>query len=59
MWTNRNEMNKKSIIILLLALVAMAGQGQVRCYVIGTVAEETTPVELRIYRDGTEDIPRR
>ena len=36
-------MNKKSIIILLLALVAMAGQGQVRCYVIGTVAEETTP----------------
>ena len=47
-------MNKKSIIILLLALVAMAGQGQVRCYVIGTVAEETTPVELRIYRDGED-----
>ena len=37
----RNEMNKKTIITILFALVAMAGQGQVRCYVIGTVAEGT------------------
>ena len=48
------NMNKKSIITILLALVAVAGQGQVRCYVIGTVAEGTTPVELRIYRDGED-----
>ena len=47
-------MNKKSIITALLALVAMAGQGQVRCHVIGMVAEGTTPVELRIYRDGED-----
>ena len=47
-------MNKKSIITILLALVAVAGQGQVRCYVIGTVAEGTTPIELRIYRDGED-----
>ena len=47
-------MNKKAIITILLTLVAVAGQGQVRCYVIGTVAEGTTPVELRIYRDGED-----
>ncbi len=47
-------MNKQTIITILLALVAVAGQGQVRCYVIGTVAEGTTPVELRIYRDGED-----
>ncbi len=46
-------MNKQTIITILLALVAVAGQGQVRCHVIGTVAEGTTPIELRIYRDGT------
>ena len=48
------NMNKKIIITILLALVAMAGQGQVRCHVIGTVAEGTTPIELRIYRDGED-----
>ena len=47
-------MNKKTIITALLALVAMAGQGQVRCHVIGTVAEGTTPIELVIYRDGED-----
>ena len=47
-------MNKQTIITILLALVAVAGQGQVRCYVIGTVPEGTTPVELRIYRDGED-----
>ena len=47
-------MNKKTIITILLALVTMVGQGQVRCHVIGTVAEGTTPIELRIYRDGED-----
>ena len=48
------NMNKKNIITILLALVAMTGQGQVRCHVIGMVAEGTTPIELRIYRDGED-----
>ena len=47
-------MTKQTIITILLALVAMAGQGQVKCHVVGTVAEGTTPVELRIYRDGED-----
>ena len=47
-------MNKKTFITILIALVAVAGQGQVRCHVIGTVAEGTTPIELRIYRDGED-----
>ena len=47
-------MNKKTIITILFALVAMAGRAQVRCHVIGTVTEGTTPVELRIYRDGED-----
>lgn len=47
-------MNKQTIITILFALVAMAGLGQVRCHVIGTVAEGTTPIELRIYRDGED-----
>ena len=28
-------MNKKSIITILLALVAMAGQGQIKCHIEG------------------------
>ena len=72
-------MNKQSIITILLALVALAGQGQqmvqreqsgvysnysesrqkktgnqVKCHVVGSVAEGTTPVELRIYREGED-----
>ena len=47
-------MNKQTIITILLILVAMAGQGQVKCHVVGTVAEGTTPIELRIYRDGED-----
>ena len=35
-------MNKQSIITALLALVVMAGQAQVKCHVVGTVAEGTT-----------------
>ncbi len=30
-------MNKKSIITILLALVAMAGQGQIKCHIEGTL----------------------
>ena len=47
-------MNKRTIITILFALVAVAGQGQVKCHVVGTVAEGTTPIELRIYRDGED-----
>ena len=47
-------MNKQTIITILLILIAMAGQAQVRCHVIGTVAEGTTPIELRVYRDGED-----
>ena len=47
-------MKKKTIITILLAIVAMTGQGQVKCHVVGTVAEGTTSVELRIYRDGED-----
>ena len=47
-------MNKQTIITALLALVVMAGQAQVKCHVVGTVAEGTTSVELRIYRDGED-----
>jgi hypothetical protein len=47
-------MNKQTIITAMLVLVAMTGQGQVKCHVVGTVAEGTTSVELRIYRDGED-----
>jgi len=47
-------MDKKTIITTLLAIVAIAGQGQVKCHVTGTVAEGTKAVGLVIYRDGTD-----
>ena len=47
-------MNKITIITILLALVAMAGQAQVKCHIIGSVADGTTPVKLVIYRDGED-----
>ena len=47
-------MDKKTIITALLALVAMAGQGQVKCHVTGTVAEGTKVVGLVVYRDGED-----
>ena len=47
-------MNKQPIITILLALVAMAGQGQVKCHVVGTVAEGAKAVGLVIYRDRTD-----
>ena len=45
---------KKTIITLLLALVALTSKAQVKSHVIGSVAEGTTPVELVIYRDGED-----
>ena len=45
---------QRTIITSLLALVVMAGQGQVKCHVTGTVAEGTKVVGLVIYRDGTD-----
>ena len=47
-------MNKKTIITALLALVTMAGQGQVKCHVEGKVAEGAKAVGLVIYRDRTD-----
>ena len=47
-------MNKITIITILLAFVAMAGQAQVKCHIIGSVADGTTPVKLVIYRDGED-----
>ena len=44
-------MNKETIIILL-ALASMVWHAQVKCHIIGSIAEGTTPVEIRIYRDG-------
>ena len=45
---------KQTIITILLALAALTSKAQVRCHVIGTVTEGTTPVELVIYRDGED-----
>ncbi len=47
-------MKKQTIITILLALVAVTGQAQVKCHIIGSVADGTTPVELVIYRDGED-----
>lgn len=45
---------QRTIITSLLALVVMAGQGQAKCHVTGTVAEGTKVVGLVVYRDGTD-----
>ena len=45
---------QRTIITSLLALVVMAGQGQVKCHVTGTVAEGTKVVGLVVYRDGED-----
>jgi hypothetical protein len=39
-------MNKQTIITILLALVTVAGQGQVKCHVEGTL--ETHPIHNKI-----------
>ena len=47
-------MNKKTIITLLLALVAMAGQGQVKCHVEGTLETDAWGDEVIICEAGTD-----
>ena len=49
-----NIVEWRHIITALLVLVAMTGQGQVKCHVEGTVVEGTQAVGLVIYRDGTD-----
>ena len=47
-------MNKKTIIITLLALVAVAGQGQVKCHVEGTLETDAWGDEIIICEAGTD-----
>lgn len=48
-------MNKQKIIIILLALVAMAGQAQVKCHVVGTVADGVERQTFYVAQQGTAD----
>ena len=47
-------MNKKTIITALLALVAMAGQAQVKCHVEGTLETDAWGDEIIICEAGTD-----
>ena len=47
-------MNKKTIITLLFALVAMAGQAQVKCHVEGTLETDAWGDEVIICEAGTD-----
>ncbi len=49
------NMNKKSIITILLTLVAMAGQAQIKCHVVGTVADGVERQTFYIAQQGTAD----
>ena len=48
-------MNKKAITTILLALVAMAGLGQVKCHVVGTVADGVERQTFYVAQQGTAD----
>ena len=48
------NMNKKTIITLLFALVAMAGQAQVKCHVEGTLETDAWGDEVIICEAGTD-----
>ena len=48
-------MNKQTIITILLALVAMAGLGQVKCHVVGTVADGVERQTFYVAQQGTAD----
>ena len=48
-------MNKKIIITILFALVAVAGQGQVKCHVVGTVADGVERQTFYVAQQGTAD----
>ena len=47
-------MNRKTIITALLVLVAMAGQGQVKCHVEGTLETDAWGDEVIICEAGTD-----
>ena len=47
-------MNKKIIITILLALVTVAGQGQIKCHVEGTLETDTWGDEIIICEAGTD-----
>ena len=48
-------MNKKTVITILLALVAMTGLAQIKCHVIGTVADGVERQTFYIAQQGTAD----
>ena len=48
-------MNKKSIITILLAIVAITGWAQVKCHVVGTVADGVERQTFYIAQQGTAD----
>jgi thiol-disulfide isomerase/thioredoxin len=47
-------MNKKTIITILLALIAVAGQAQVKCHVEGTLDTDAWGDEIIICKAGTD-----
>ena len=47
-------MNKKTIITILLALVATTGQAQVKCHVEGTLETDAWGDEIIICEEGTD-----
>ena len=47
-------MNKKTIITILLALIAVAGQAQVKCHVEGTLETDAWGDEIIICEAGTD-----
>lgn len=47
-------MNKKTTITILFALVAVAGQGQVKCHVEGTLETDAWGDEIIICEAGTD-----
>ena len=47
-------MNKQTIITILLALVAVAGQAQVKCHVEGTLETDMWGDEIIICEAGTD-----
>ena len=47
-------MNKKTIITLLLALVAITGQAQVKCHIEGKFVDNKWGDEVVIYRPARQ-----
>jgi len=47
-------MNKKSIITILLALVTLAGQAQVKCHVEGKIMTDKYGDDVVVCKDGTD-----